>query len=100
AGVKLSCPRGQSYCDGTVSLTTVRRFTVAGKRGALVLGTQHFHILGGRGAVVVVKLSRHALSRLGASLTVAVLIQVTARDAAGHRAASHRTGTLVLRGGR
>ncbi len=100
AGVKLSCPRGQSYCDGTVALTTVRRFTVAGKREALVLGTQHFHILGGRGAVVGVKLSRQALSRLGTSPTVAVLIEVTARDAAGRRAASHRTGTLVLRGGR
>lgn len=102
AGVRLSCPSGQSYCDGTVTLATVRRFVVAGggqraARRPLVLGTQHFHIRGGRGAVVQVKLSRKALNRFGNARSVAVVIQVGARDAAGRRASSRRAVSLVPR---
>ena len=97
--VRVACPRGQSYCDGTVEVDTVRRFAVhAHGRRPLVLGTRKVHIVGGHSALVGVKLSRRALGRLGRTRTLSVVVWVRARDAAGRRASSHRTVTLVLRG--
>ena len=100
AGVRVNCPLGQSYCDGTVKLDTLRRFLVHGKRRALVLGTKHFHVVGGHAAAIEIELSRQALGRLGNARTAAVVVEVTAWDAAGRRAGSRRTVTLILRKGR
>jgi hypothetical protein len=93
--VRLTCPRGQSYCDGTVQLIASAPYQRAG-----VLGRQHFHILGGRGAAVRLALSPPALGTLAGASSVPVSIQVAARDRAGKRSGSHRATTLHLPSGR
>ena len=102
-GVRLSCPSGQSFCDGTVALDTVRTFLVPsgvdhriGPR-PLVLGTKHFHLAGGQAVRVDVKLSRALLGKLGNARSTGVAVEVTARDAGGRRASSKRSAWLVLR---
>ena len=99
-GVRLSCPTGQSYCDGTLELRTVRRFNVSGGRRALVLGKKHFHVVGGHSAVVSVKLSRQAIGKLGNASSISVVVRVSVRDAAGRRSGSQRSVRLVLHMGR
>ncbi len=97
AGVKLGCPRGQSYCDGTVKLETVRKFTLAGKRRVLALGSRHFHLVGGHSAIVGLALARNALARLSGAIRVQVLVAVSARDASGRHGTSRRVVTLLPR---
>jgi len=89
--VRLSCPRGRGYCDGTVEVVASAPYQRAG-----VLGAHHFHILGGRRASVRVALSPAALRSLRGASSVPVSIQVTARDRAGGHAASRREASLRL----
>ncbi len=100
--VRLTCPTGQSYCDGTAELDTVQQFAAidAGKpkpaRHSLVLGNGHFHVGGGRSALPKIKLLTKALGKLGKRTSIRVVVKVTDRDAAGRRASSGRTVTLRL----
>jgi hypothetical protein len=89
ASVKLGCPRGQSYCDGTVELDT------AAARGqhATRLGAKHFHIKGGHEAALAIHLSS---GHLGSASTIKVTVKTVARDKAGRRGRSHRKLTLTL----
>jgi hypothetical protein len=101
-GVRLSCPIGQSYCDGTLELTTVRRFAVGGTKHhrvltALVLGLKHFRIAGGHSALIRVTLKTKAVRRLGNASSSRVGAVVRARDAASRHATTRRSGTLILR---
>jgi len=94
--VRLTCPRGQSYCDGTVGIDAL----VPHGR-APVLGRAHFHIASGNAATVRVTLSRTSVRKLGSVSAAQVTIKVDARNRAGRRAKSQRTTTLRLpsRGG-
>ncbi len=85
--VRLTCPRGQSYCDGTVEIDAI---------GGTVLGRQHFHLAGGHAATVRLTLSGLGLRRLGNASSARVSINVDARNGAGKRAKSHRSTTLRL----
>jgi hypothetical protein len=102
--VKLSCPRRQSYCAGTLELATVERFALAPGpdhhpgRGPLALGSKRFHVNGGRSALVKLELSRKALRKLAGRRSISVLIEVADRDAAGLSARSRRTVKLELGG--
>jgi hypothetical protein len=89
--VRLSCPRGQSYCAGTVEVVASAPYQRAG-----VLGRQRFHIPSARAAGVKLSLSRTALSKLGGPSSIPVAIQVTARNRAGKHASSRRATTLHL----
>ncbi len=89
--VRLTCPRGQSYCDGTVEIDAP-----GPNRGASVLGRRPFHIAGGHAATVRLTLSSTALRKLANVSSARVTIKVDARNGAGRRAKSHRTTTLVL----
>jgi hypothetical protein len=90
--VRLSCPRGQAYCDGTVELDAA-----VGRHHTVVLGKSHFHIVGGHSRVIVIKLSTVALRKLGKSASARVAVYVSARDRVGRRGYTHRTTTLRLR---
>ena len=92
AAVRLTCPRGRSYCDGTVAIVPVAR-------GAAAVGRRHFHLTGGHSARVTVALSRAWLGKLGNASSVQVSIKVDAHDRAGSRATSHRATTLQLPSG-
>jgi hypothetical protein len=89
--VRLTCPRGQSYCDGTVEIDAP-----GPNRGASVLGRRPFHIAGGHAATVRLTLSSTALRKLANVSSARVTIKVDARNGVGRRAKSHRTTTLVL----
>ncbi len=99
--VRLSCPKRQSYCDGTVELETVRRFALPGRshptvRAPLALGSRHFHIRGGRSGLVTVKLSKRTRQRLAGQKSIRVLVLLADRDAAHRSARSRRTVNLNL----
>jgi hypothetical protein len=85
--VQLSCPRGQSFCDGAVEIDAI---------GGTVLGRQHFHLGGGHAATVRLTLSGASLRKLGNVSSAQVTIKVDARNRAGKRAKSQRTTTLRL----
>lgn len=86
AVLSLTCPHGESYCEGTVVLATAR--------GRRVLGRRLFLIRGGHRAAVPLKLSRGALAQLEHARSVRVVITASARDRAGRRASTHRNTTL------
>jgi len=89
--VVLSCPRGQSYCDGTVELDAA-----VGRHRTVVLGRSHFHLLGGRSRLITIRLSGKALRKLGRTRSASVVIHVTARDRVGRHGRTHRATVLVL----
>lgn len=64
--IKLSCPKGQTTCTGTVAMQTVQAVaTVAHhKRKPLVLGHKSFTIAGGRSTTVRISLSSKAMALL------------------------------------
>ena len=88
--VRLTCPRGQSYCDGSVEVDAV------GAKGGVVLGRGHFHVVGGHAATVRLTLLSTSLRKLGGVSSAQVTIKVDARNRAGKRARSQRTATLRL----
>jgi hypothetical protein len=88
--VSITCAAKQSFCDGSVTLTTTKN------RRTLALGTAHFRISGGSTATVRVGLSKPELAKLGHANPVRVLVSTAARDDAGHQGAAHRTTMLYL----
>ncbi len=90
-GVRLTCPRGQSSCDGTVEIDAP-----GPGRGGTALGREHFHLAGGHAATVRLTLSGTSLRKLGSVSSARVTIKVDARNRAGKRAKSQRTTTLRL----
>ena len=96
--VRLSCAADVDYCDGTVTLITVRSFPTTNKhkREPLTLGAGHFHILGGKTKQVTIKLSNKALAELTKLSSVRITITVNDHDGFHHRASSHRSANLRL----
>ena len=90
--VRLTCPRGQSYCDGTVEIVASAPYQRAG-----VLGRQHFHISGNRSAAVKLVLSSAALAKLRGRSSIPVSVRVAARNRAGKHSNSRRATTLRIR---
>jgi hypothetical protein len=88
--VRLTCPRGQSYCDGTVEIDA------AAANGGFALGRGHFHLAGGHAATVRLTLSGTSLRKLRGVSSARATIKVDARNRAGTRAKSQRTTTLRL----
>jgi hypothetical protein len=78
--LKLSCPRPDAGCTGTVMLRTT-----GGPRHRMTLGTARFTISGGRTGAVTVHLRRGALQRLGRGATVMVRAIVSTSHATTSR---------------
>jgi hypothetical protein len=89
--VRLTCPPGHSYCDGTVEIDAS-----GVNAGASVLGRRHFHVASGHAATVRLAISGTSLRRLGGVSSTRVTIKVDARNGVGNEAKSHRTTTLRL----
>jgi len=88
--LKLSCPTGQSYCDGTVTLSTVTN------GHTVVLGKARFHVIRETTGTVTVTLTRPALHQLGRVKSVGVTVDVSALNHAGLKGTSHRVLTLTM----
>jgi hypothetical protein len=87
--VRLTCPRGQSYCLGTVTIDTAGH-------GGIDLGARTFRIPGGHSAADKINLASGALGKLKGTSSIRVMIKVSARDRVGQRASSQRATTLLL----
>jgi hypothetical protein len=97
--IKLSCPAGETFCGGTVSIYTTQAFAASNKKPRnrpLLLGRAGFHIAGGKTQTVKIHVGRQSLGRLGARNTVRVTVIVLAHDQAGRSATTKSTTTLVL----
>jgi hypothetical protein len=90
AAVRLTCPRGQSYCDGTVEVDAV------GMNQGFMLGRGHFHVAGSHATTVRLTLLATSVRKLGNVSSAQVTIKVDARNRAGKRAKSQHTTTLRL----
>ena len=86
--VKVTCPDGQTYCDGTVTLSTG-----TGKH-RIVLGQSHFHLARNSTGTVTIKLSKSIIRKLGTFTSLHVTVDVGARNRAGRTGRAHRTTTL------
>jgi hypothetical protein len=103
--VRLACPPKVDYCDGTVTLRTVRVFpsTTHSRRRRprhpLVLGSAHFHILGGQSTSISIRLSAPptVAVKLSKHRSIGVLVQTRDHDEAGLTATSKRSMKLRLR---
>jgi len=89
--VKLTCPRGQSFCAGTVALKVA-----GGAHRGLGLGSSHFNVTGGTTGTVKITLSKASVRKLGRAVSIRVVVAVTAQNKAGLKATTKRTMTLYL----
>jgi hypothetical protein len=96
--VKLTCPRGQSYCDGRLGLQTLLAFATGAhhRRRPLTLGSRAFRLSGGHALKLTVKLAAASLRRLRGRRSVDVVITVQARDRARRSATTRRRVVLAL----
>jgi PKD repeat protein len=95
--IKITCPRGETSCKGTVTLRTLTavsaRLASAAKRKAiLTLATASFTVAGGQVTTVTLHLSAKARTLLARSHVLRVRATIVAHDAAG---ATHATETIV-----
>ncbi len=102
--VKLTCEGIGTFCQGTVTLVTVRRFraTDARKRPhrprALTLGTAKFKLGRGHRTTATIRLSASVLRRFGTAKTAPVSVNVRNHTSKGALAiTSTRTVTLALK---
>ena len=102
AKLKLACPEGYLYCKGTVTIITVKRFSVGDKNGKkgkakrLKLGRAQFQIGTGALDTLTIKLSRKALAELANLVSVKVLTAVVDQDAQSNHSSSSRKTRLKL----
>ena len=89
--LSLRCPRAQSYCAGTLSVSRARPSTHHRSRP---LTSRRFRIDGGHVASLTVKLRASALRQLPHRRSLRVLVTVKAHDRAGRRARMSRRLTL------
>ena len=98
----LSCPAGEKFCDGTLSVyaQASTRANAGTVKQRLLLARAHFHIPGGRTRRVKLHLRKPALNQLGGTRAVRVTVTVIAiaRDQAGRSATTTaKDVTLLLR---
>ena len=93
--IRLGCPSGQSFCEGTIRLTAIARPRRHRGRTTVGLGKAHFHLAGGRRRDVVLRLAAKALARLPRK-SASARIAVTDRNQLGLVAHSSRSATLKL----
>ncbi len=100
--IKVSCPKDEASCSGTVTLRTLSAFTATrqapgGSRGAsaLKLAAARFTVAGGRVESVALRLSARGRALLAARRRLPARATIIARDPAG---AVHTTqATITLR---
>jgi len=98
--MRLVCPRSTAgRCTGGLALQLVSQSAQPSsrqrsRRAPVVLGKASFAIASGRSRLIAVRLSRSAMAMLRHRHKVTVVVQVSSRDSAGHRA--HRAVRAVL----
>jgi PKD repeat protein len=93
--LKISCPAGESSCEGKVTVQTSAALTAATRARVLTLASASFKVAGGKFVVVKLHLSARARALLARRRRLRVRVTIAAHDPAG---ASHTTvATATLR---
>ena len=85
-GVSVSCPAGQAYCRGTVSIRTVKAMTVSGQKGKatiLTLAHSSFDLVGGGKATLKLRLTASARTLLAKAHVLRASATIVTKDPAG-----------------
>jgi PKD domain/Subtilase family len=94
--LKISCPAGESSCEGTVTVRTATAVTARAR--ILTLASASFKIAGGKTTLVKLHLSSRARALLARRHRLRVRVTIAAHDPAGASHSSVATATLRRRG--
>ncbi len=92
--LSLSCPAGETACEGTVTLRTLGAVSAAAKPSVLTLASGHFKLAGGKVASVTFHLRPKAMRLLVRKHSLRVRVQIAAHDPSGATAANAATALL------
>jgi PKD repeat protein len=95
--LKISCPAGESSCEGTVTVRTATAVPASARARVLALASASFKIAGGKTAVVKLHLSARARALLAHKHRLRVRVTIAAHDPAGASHSSVATATLRRR---
>jgi hypothetical protein len=84
--VKISCPAGESTCEGTITVQTASAVVASARARVLTLAAGSFKIPGGKTVPVQLRLSRKGRLLLARKQTLRVRVKIAAHDPTG---ASH-----------
>lgn len=96
--LKVTCPAGETRCDGSVQLRTAAKVKPASgsRRRVLTLGSKSFAIGGGQTQSLTIKVGRSSSTALRKLRRLRVKALATATDAAGNRGDSASSHTLRI----
>ncbi len=86
--VRISCPRGESRCEGTVSVRTAMAIAASAHRRVMTLASARFRVAGGKVVAVRLRLSSAGRALLARRRSLKVKVRIVSRDPSG---ASHTT---------
>ena len=90
--VKISCPAGETSCEGTVTVQTAGAVVASARARVLTLAVGHFKVAGGKMVTVKLRLNAKAVRLLGRKHTLRVRVTIASHDPAG---ASHTGGATA-----
>jgi hypothetical protein len=89
----ITCPAGESRCQGTVTLRTLAGAAASGRSRTILVASAAFDVAGGKQQAVVMHLSRAARALLRRTGMLRLRARILAHDPAGAR----HTTILLLR---
>jgi PKD domain/Subtilase family len=96
--LKISCPAGESSCEGTVTVRTASAVPASAHARVLMLASASFKVAGGKTVLVKLHLSTKARALLKRRHSLRVKVTIAAHDPAGARHSSVVTATLRRHG--
>jgi PKD repeat protein len=96
--LKISCPVGETSCEGTVTVRTAAAVPASARVRILALAVASFKLAGGKTAIVKLHLNARARALLGRRHRLRVKVTIAAHDPAGASHSSVATATLRRRG--
>ena len=94
--LKVTCPKGESACTGTVTLRTLSAVSAKARKAILTLANGTFSVPGGAADTVTLHLSAKARLLLSRSHTLRALATLVAHDSSGATHTTTATVTLKL----
>jgi PKD domain-containing protein len=96
--VKITCPAGETSCEGTVTVQTAGAVVASAKAHVLTMATGTFKVAGGKVATIKLHLSRKARLLLARKHTLRVRVTIASHDPSGSSHTSRALATLRASG--
>jgi PKD repeat protein len=96
--LKITCPAGETSCEGTVTVQTAGAVVASAKARVLSVATGTFKVAGGKVATIKLHLSRKARSLLARKHTLRVRVTIASHDPSGSSHTSRALATLRASG--